>query len=133
MVASLNKSNSLGRKNPCHHRTRNCPTNHTKNRKVRDLLDTWFQGWNAYNSDLEFEAIRGKNSVNRCRQIRMVQYIGKRIIYRGLPFWKCYEENRPITYSIVSASQKSFPPPPKVRHLDKGLHSLGDLRNVPAW
>ena len=70
------------------------PPNYTKNRKVRDLLDTPDpKDKNAYNSDAEPEAMNGKSSVNKYREIRMVQY---RVRHQDLRIWEHYEGKRSI-------------------------------------
>lgn len=61
-----------------------CPPNYTKNRNVRNLLDT---------PDLKDkmptkpEAIKGKNLVNKYREVRIIRNNGKRVRHQDLPLW----------------------------------------------
>lgn len=110
---------------------------------------------NAYNSDPEPEAVRDKSSVSKCREIRVVQSNGKRVGEQDLPFGghmrgqahrvrlrhdgtqnkeqlSVYppEEGKLLLNLVGVSSPRS--PFPKVRHLDRGPHSLRRAKKVPA-
>lgn len=66
------------------------PPNYTKNWKVRDLLDT--SDPKHETPTIQIPSLRplgGKSSVNKYREVRMVQYSGKRARHRDLPLLEC--------------------------------------------